>query len=187
MDDTINYEVNRIRKEIVESPYKIRDLGIQVMVEPPEADNANSLPRERIDDITNMLATIVRTSIDKNVNPELTDADINQKIAVSVQPFNGKVTFDNQTTTVIPWWIYVIVGILVVIIGVLMFVFIRQRRKREDRLVDEKEIFEQPIDIPDVNENHETESSLRRKQLEKLAKDKPDEFAKLLRSWIGED
>ena len=187
VDDTINYEVNRIRKEIVESPYKIRDLGIQVMVEPPEADNANSLPRERIDDITNMLATIVRTSIDKNVNPELTDADINQKIAVSVQPFNGKVTFDNQTTTVIPWWIYVIVGILVVIIGVLMFVFIRQRRKREDRLVDEKEIFEQPIDIPDVNENHETESSLRRKQLEKLAKDKPDEFAKLLRSWIGED
>ena len=40
MDDTINYEVNRIRKEIVESPYKIRDLGIQVMVEPPEAENA---------------------------------------------------------------------------------------------------------------------------------------------------
>ena len=37
MDDTNNYEVNRIRKEIVESPYKIRDLGIQVMVEPPEA------------------------------------------------------------------------------------------------------------------------------------------------------
>ena len=36
IEETINYEVNRIRKEIVESPYKIRDLGIQVMVEPPE-------------------------------------------------------------------------------------------------------------------------------------------------------
>ena len=187
VDDTINYEVNRIRKEIVESPYKIRDLGIQVMVEPPEADNANSLPRERINDITNMLATIVRTSIDKNINPELTDADINQKIAVSVQPFNGKVTFDNQTTTKIPWWIYLIVGVLILIIGVLVFVFIRQRRKRDDRLVEDEKIFEQPIDIPDVNDSHETESSLRRKQLEKLAKDKPDEFAKLLRSWIGED
>ncbi len=31
----INYEVNRIHKEIAESPYKVRDLGIQVMVEPP--------------------------------------------------------------------------------------------------------------------------------------------------------
>ena len=110
MEDTINYEVNRIRKEIVESPYKIRDLGIQVMVEPPEAENANSLPQERVDDITNILATIVRTSIDKNANPELTDEDINQKIAVSVQPFKGKVSFDNQTTTKITlvdlcnWW-----------------------------------------------------------------------------------
>ena len=187
VDDTINYEINRIRKEIVESPYNIRDLGIQVMVEPPEAENANSLPQERVDDITNMLATIVRTSIDKNANPQLTDQDINQKIAVSVQPFKGKVSFDNQTTAKIPWWIYLIVGVLIAIIGVLVFVFIRARRNRDDRLVEDKEIFEQPIDIPDVNESHETESSLRRKQLEKLAKEKPEEFAKLLRSWIGED
>src|SRR4051794_5322189 len=186
-DNTINYEVNRIRKEIVESPYKIRDLGIQVMVEPPEAEKANSLPQERVNDITNMLATIIRTSIDKSANPQLTDQDINQKIAVSVQPFKGKVSFDNQTTAKIPWWIYLIVGVLIATIGVLVFVFIRARRNRDDRLVEDKEIFEQPIDIPDVNESHETESSLRRKQLEKLAKEKPEEFAKLLRSWIGED
>ena len=70
-DDTINYEINRIRKEIVESPYKIRDLGIQVMVEPPEAENPNSLPQERVDDITNMLATIVRTSIDKELKIQI--------------------------------------------------------------------------------------------------------------------
>ena len=38
--------------------------------------------------------------------------DINQKIAVSVQPFKGKVSFDNQTTTKIPWWIYLIGGVL---------------------------------------------------------------------------
>ena len=36
------------------------------MVEPPEAENPNSLPQERIDDIANVLATIVRTSIDKD-------------------------------------------------------------------------------------------------------------------------
>src|SRR6476620_609598 len=187
VDDTINYEVNRIRKEIVESPYKIRDLGIQVMVEPPEAEKANSLPQERVNDITNMLATIVRTSIDKNANPQLTDQDINQKIAVSVQPFKGKVSFDNQITTKIPWWIYLIVGVLVAIIGVLVFVFIRARRNQDDSLIEDNEIFEQPIDIPDVNESHETESSLRRKQLEKLAKEKPEEFAKLLRSWSEGD
>ena len=60
------------------------------MVEPPEAENPNSLPQERIDDIANVLATIVRTSIDKDENPNLTDEAIEQKIAVSVQPFKGK-------------------------------------------------------------------------------------------------
>ena len=181
MEDTINNEVNRIRKEIVESPYKIRDIGIQVMVEPPEAENANSLPQERVNDITNMLATIVRTSIDKDANPQLTDQDINQKIAVSVQPFKGKVSFDNQTTTKIPWWIYLIVGVLVAIIGYWSSYLFAHGEIEDDSLIEDNEIFEQPIDIPDVNESHETEGSLRRKQLEKMAKEKPEEFAKLLR------
>jgi flagellar M-ring protein FliF len=44
-----------------------------------------------------------------------------------------------------------------------------------------------PIDVPDVNEEHETESSMRRKQLEKMAKEKPEDFAKLLRTWIAEE
>jgi flagellar M-ring protein FliF len=188
IDDTVNYEVNRIRKEIVESPYKIRDLGIQVMVEPPKADDPNSLPRARMDDISNMLTTIVRTSIDKKENPSLTDADIQQKIAVSVQPFQGKVTLNDQTkTTVIPWWIYIIGGILVAVIGVFVFLFIRARRKEADRVVESVEQITQPINIPDVNESHETESTMRRKQLEKMAKEKPEEFAKLLRTWIADD
>lgn len=68
MEETINNEVNRIHSEIVESPYKIRDLGIQVMVEPPNADDVNSLPQDRVDDIRQVLSTIVRTSIDKDAN-----------------------------------------------------------------------------------------------------------------------
>ena len=33
----------------------------------------------------------------------------------------------------------------------------------------------------------QSEKEKKKKQLEKLAKEKPEEFAKLLRSWIGED
>ena len=91
IDETTNYEINRINKQIVESPYKIRDLGIQVMVEPPTPDDANSLPQNSINDISTILGTIIRTSLPENVNGQpLTDAEVNQKIAVSVQPFNGK-------------------------------------------------------------------------------------------------
>ena len=56
IEETINNEVNRIRKEIVESPYKIRDIGIQVMVEPPSAEDPTSMPAGVQDDIEQILA-----------------------------------------------------------------------------------------------------------------------------------
>ena len=83
--------MNRISKEIVESPYKIRDIGIQVMVEPPTADDPTSMPQGMQADIQRILETIIRTSIDKEAAGELTMEELNDKIAVSVQPFNGKV------------------------------------------------------------------------------------------------
>ena len=66
VNETTNYEVNRINKQIVESPYKVKDLGIQVMVEPPKPNDPNSLPQNSINDITNILGTIIRTSLPKN-------------------------------------------------------------------------------------------------------------------------
>lgn len=184
-EETVNNEVNRIRKEITESPYKIRDLGIQVMVEPPTANNPDSLPQERVDDIQQMLGTIVRTSIDKEYNQELTEQDLEEKIAVSVQPFKGKVKFDEEKQPFVPWWVYVIGAVMLLIIGLLVFFMLRARRRQEEEDEFEEEI-EQAEPLADINEI-ETEASARRKQLEKMAKEKPEEFAKLLRSWLSEE
>lgn len=187
IEETINNEVNKIRKEIVESPYKVRDLGIQVMVEPPTADDPASLPQERINDITQILGTIVRTTINKDAaGEELTDEALQNKIAVSVQPFNGKVEFPNEATPVLPWWIYAVGGILLLIIVLLIILFIKTRKKQPQEEVEEAHVRE-TFNVPDVNEEHETESTMRRKQLEKMAKEKPEDFAKLLRTWIAED
>ncbi|MEH7440959.1 flagellar basal-body MS-ring/collar protein FliF [Bacillus sp. JJ1122] len=188
VEETINNEVSRIRKEITESPYKVRDLGIQVMVEPPTPDDPNSLPQERVDDITKILGTIVRTTIDKNASgTELTDAAIEDKVVVSVQPFNGKVTFENEVVQKLPWWIYLVGGILLAIIALLLILFLRSRKAKEE----EKEIFfeerAESVYVPDVNKEFETEGTMKKKQLEKMAKEKPEDFAKLLRTWIAED
>ena len=80
VEETINNEVNRIRKEIVESPYKIRDIGIQVMVEPPSPEDATSMPEGVQEDIEQILSTIVRTSIDKDEAGELTDEQLKKKL-----------------------------------------------------------------------------------------------------------
>ena len=43
------------------------------------------------------------------------------------------------------------------------------------------------MEVPDLPEEQDSEATVKRKQLEKLAKEKPEDFAKLLRSWIAED
>ena len=61
----------------------------------------------------------------------------------------------------------------------------RQAEEAEQELILEEQ--QESFNIEDINVEQETEGTLRRKQLEKLAKDKPEEFAKLLRTWIAED
>ncbi|MEO4053526.1 flagellar basal-body MS-ring/collar protein FliF [Solibacillus sp. CAU 1738] len=187
VEETINNDVNRIRRDIQESPYKIRDIGIQVMVEPPEPANAESLPESVRADIEQILATIVRTSIDKEAAGNLTEEEINEKVVVSVQPFYGKEVADSAKPTAIPWWVWVIGGILVVAIALLVFFILRSRKRQQQE--EELSIIEQQQEliVEDIAEEKETEATIRRKQLEKMAKDKPDDFAKLLRSWIAED
>ncbi|ASB89618.1 flagellar basal-body MS-ring/collar protein FliF [Bacillus sonorensis] len=188
-EDRLNYEVNRIHKEIAESPYKVRDLGIQVLVEPPDPKNPTSLTQERQDDIKNILSTIVRTSIDKSENQNLSDEDLQNKIVVSVEKFDGKATFDTEKETGgIPLWAYIAGGVLLVALIGFIFWLVR-RRKNDDEEYEEEwyEMPQEPVRVADVNDEKETEESVRRKQLEKMAKDKPEEFAKLLRSWLTED
>ncbi|SOB93000.1 flagellar M-ring protein FliF [Ureibacillus xyleni] len=187
VEETVNNDVNRIKRNIEESPYKIRDIGIQVMVEPPVADDPNSLSEDVQADIEQILSTIVRTSIDKEAAGQLTEEQVNEKIVVSVQPFYGNDVVAPEETPVVPWWIWVVGGILLAVILLLVFFIIRSKRRKEKE--DELSILEEQEElfVDDINDEKETESTVRRKQLEKMAKEKPEDFAKLLRSWITED
>ncbi|WP_078554682.1 flagellar basal-body MS-ring/collar protein FliF [Bacillus alkalicellulosilyticus] len=189
IEERINNDVNRISRQIVESPYKIRDVGIQVMVEPPNPEDANSLPIERLNDIQQILGTIVRTSIDASIAAELTDEQINQKVFVSSQPFNGKPVIEPIETTVIPTWMYIVGGVLVAIILLLFVLLLRRGSKKEETVEEEVRTGSTPLirEIPDLPEEEDTENTVKRKQLERLAKDKPEDFAKLVRTWLTED
>ncbi|KAA0547941.1 flagellar basal body M-ring protein FliF [Bacillus sp. BGMRC 2118] len=186
IEERINNDVNRIRKEIVESPYKVRDLGIQVMVEPPNAEEG--LTPEAVADIEQILGTIVRTSIAKDENqPELTEEEIASKVAVSVQELKGKTDFTTATTEpVIPMWVYIAAGALLVIIILLVILLVRKKKKTTDTEFSFDETAA-AIHVQDINAEHEKESDVIKQQLEKLAKEKPGDFAKLLRTWIAEE
>lgn len=189
-EERVNNEFNRIRKEIVESPYKIQDLGIQVMVEPPEPENPESLDPQTINDIENILSTIVKTSISKNVDTPIEDEDIVDKIYVSAQPFYGKPDLDSEQRAGLPLWLYIVGGILLLIILLLAFLLFRKKKDEEesdDIFEEEIELEEVEQEIPDIETEASTEEKKRLKQLEKLANEKPEDFAKLLRTWLSEE
>lgn len=189
-EERINNEFNRIHREIVESPYKIQDLGIQVMVEPPDPEDPLSLDPQTISDIENILSSIVRTSISKNTETPIEDEDIDDKIYVSAQPFHGKPDLEPDETFSLPAWLYVVGGILLLIIIVLVILLLRRRRE-DDEFEDviEEEIIQEPVEeeIPDIDTSPTTEEQKRLKQIEKLANEKPEDFAKLLRTWLSEE
>lgn len=188
-EEILNNEVNRIRKQIVESPYKVRDLGIQVVVEPPNPDDVNSFPLERRADIEQILSTIVRTSIDKEIGTDLSDEAVQSKITVSVQPFGGKQEATEQVKSTTSIWTFVIGGILLMIIAVLLFFVFRRKNQTqiEEVQMQEQTVNVQSVSMPDIDEEVDSETNIRNKQLEKMAKEKPEEFAKLLRTWLAEE
>ncbi|WP_067838603.1 flagellar basal-body MS-ring/collar protein FliF [Amphibacillus sediminis] len=192
MQESINYEFNRIQREISESPYKLRDLGIQVAVDSrKETLDAEGNPEvltaaeqaEVEAGIASILESIITTSIDQSygeVNPV-------QNTSIVFQEFTGT-DLTQPSGFSIPIWGYIIAGVLLALVIVLTVLLLRKRNEQDDELAYTTEL-ETEVEqaIPDIEDPEDTESSIKRKQLEKMAKDKPDEFAKLLRTWISED
>jgi flagellar M-ring protein FliF len=180
MEERINNDVNRIRRDIVMSPYQVRDIGIQVMIDPTETDaDLNQL----VNDVQQILSTIVKTSISKEVIDQLTIDEINDKVFVSTQEFKGKVVLDDPKQG-IPSWYYIVGGLILFII-LLIFLLLRKGKKVE--LIEESTVQALGFDIPDPNDERDSEEKARRRQLEKMAKEKPEEFSKLVRTWLSED
>jgi flagellar M-ring protein FliF len=160
------------------------------MVEPPNPEDPLSFTAEREEDIQRILSTVIRTSINKDTTVEpLTEEEIANKIVVSVQQFDGKQQFaETEAASVIPMWVYIVAGILLTAIIILLILLIRKKRQENEEYdEDENLIIQEPIKVQDINNEVETEGTVRKKQLEKMAKEKPEDFAKLLRTWISEE
>ncbi|TDQ39645.1 flagellar M-ring protein FliF [Aureibacillus halotolerans] len=189
IEERINNDVSRIQKNIVESPYQLQNLGIQVLVDPtipgqagetlPEAEQA-----QLQEDITQILTKIIRTSLPETVRQEQ-ESDISENISVAMQPFNGRVDFEGESVPFLPQWaIYVMVGLGLLLL-VLLVVLLRRRKQTEEF---EEEFVEGQVDNDEeLEELVVDEGTVKRRQLEKLASDSPEDFAKLLRSWLSEE
>ncbi|MFD1774369.1 flagellar basal-body MS-ring/collar protein FliF [Paenibacillus rhizophilus] len=180
--ETRNYEVNRITKDIIASPYTVKDLTINVAVEPPNGQN--SLDQPTSDAIRNILVNIVRASLaDSGIS--YTDADLSKKVSVYSQPF-GTQTPASASAGLASWMIWAIAAGAALVGGGVGYLIYRRRRNNAEE-EDEEVPLQAPTEYPSINLDSVTNESQVRKQLESLAKKKPDEFVNLLRTWLADE
>ncbi|AQQ54133.1 flagellar basal-body MS-ring/collar protein FliF [Planococcus lenghuensis] len=200
-EERINSEVNRINRQIELSPYVIDDITINVGVEPPVPADPESLTLQNINDIRSILTNTVSTTLSMN-GTEMTEEELEGRISIFATEFQGKAVVEAEEP-VAPWWtvlpanflLYAGIGIAALLVVLVVAVLLIRKRRRDQ---EENEyvmgIFDQPP--PDDSLPEEAEIDLsefdsianpKRKTVEKLAKERPEDFANLLRSWMNEE
>lgn len=201
-EERINREVNRINRQIELSPYVIDDITINVGVEPPIPGEPDSLTQQNIDDISNLLKNAVSTSLSMN-GDQVTEADLDNRISVFATEFQGKpvipedepkgslLSMNNISNSLL---LMIGLGIALLLIVLIVFLVLRRRKRAEEEDEFGFDMFEQPmINANQVDEEEQdlsdfnTRANPKRKTIEKLAKGQPEDFAKLLRSWMADD
>ncbi|MDT3424512.1 flagellar M-ring protein FliF [Paenibacillus forsythiae] len=182
--ETRNFEVNKITRDIIASPYTVKDLTINVAVEPP--DGQTTLDQNTSDAIRNILVNIVRASL-ADSGAAYADADLIKKVSVYSQPFGAQAAA--QASQGLPnWMIWAIAAAALLVGSGIGYVIYRRRRNNADEEPEDEDVpLQMPTEFPSINLDSVTNESQVRKQLESLAKKKPDEFVNLLRTWLADE
>jgi flagellar M-ring protein FliF len=177
-ENRVNYEVNRINNEIIKSPYQIEDITINVGVE-PDSGNANTLSAATQENIRNIVANTVRTALG---HPKLTQEQIDERITVFPHAFAKNTTEESATSN--NWLLIgVAAAAAVLLIGGLIWWMMRRRRQKEE-LEEELEFGSAPAKEPDYFEEQDMSVE---SQLKKLLEQRPEDFSKVIRTWIHEE
>lgn len=185
LNDTINREVNRITRNVTMSPYKIEDVTINVGVEPPAG---GTLDDATVESIKQVLRNVVRVTL-SNQGVDLTQEELDKHISVLPRPFSGKVAVEDSNS-LSPAVLWTVGGIAVLALAAVAFLVLRRRKQAKQQQEEEDADLlspSQPLEIPDLIYQEDGDQVVVRKQLEKLARSKPDEFVVLLRTWLAED
>ncbi|MFC5401933.1 flagellar basal-body MS-ring/collar protein FliF [Cohnella soli] len=176
VSSTINYEVNRITNNIDYGPYKVKDISINVGV-----DSTNMTP-ERLTEIQNVLRSSARTLL-ADSGLELTDEALAQRVTVLSQPFS-QLDGSGGGTTPSSFWLAGAGLLALALLGGGGYLIYRRRKAAREA----EELAALPkVEMPTIDLDGVANESQVRKQLESLAKRKPDEFVNLLRTWLVDE
>jgi len=176
VSSTVNFEVNRITNNIDYGPYKVKDLSINVGV-----NSANMTP-EKLAEIQGALLRSARVLLAES-GLDLSDEALMQRVSVLSQSFEGTTTASGGASNSAFWMAGAGLLALALLGGGGYYIYRRRKAAQEAA-----EIAEMPrAELPTIDIDNVTNESQVRKQLESLAKRKPDEFVNLLRTWLVDE
>lgn len=183
LQERVNYEVNRINNQITKSPYVIDDITINVGVE-SNASEPNKLPQDTLDNIRNVVSNTVRTALG---HPELTDDEVEQRITIFPHKFEDSETKKAEQALIWPWIAGSAAAVVLLIGGIVLWMMRRRRKSAED---DEIAFNEMPLQQSQSQEELdyfvEQEMGVET-QLKKLLEQRPEDFSKMIRTWLNEE
>ncbi|WML56301.1 flagellar basal-body MS-ring/collar protein FliF [Neobacillus sp. PS2-9] len=179
-ENRVNYEVNRINNEIIKSPYQIEDITINVGVE-PDSPKANTLSKATQDNIKNIVANTVRTALG---HPNLSQKEIDQRITVFPHSFAKNTAVESASAQ--NWLLIgaVAAGGLLLLGGLTWFLLRRRKHKQEE--MEEELDFSTSGPVKEADYFAEQDMSVE-SQLKKLLEQRPEDFSKVIRTWIHEE
>ncbi|CAM3942778.1 flagellar M-ring protein FliF [Paenibacillus alkaliterrae] len=174
-----NYEVNRINNSIISGPFVLKDLNISIGIEQSEMNDESSRTA-----IMTYLTALVRAQLADSGQDVNDDILMGKKVALIARTFSGSDSANQTAGLSMPWIIGLGVAALA-LIGGLVYMLVRKRKKAEEEEIE----LETPVktEYPTLDLESISNDSQARKNLETLAKRKPDEFVNLLRTWLVDE
>ncbi|QCJ42395.1 flagellar M-ring protein FliF [Bacillus sp. S3] len=177
--DRVNFEINRINKEIISSPYQIEDITINVGVE-PDSPKSNSLSKATQDNVRNIVSNTVRTALG---HPELSQQEVDQRITIFPHAFVKNT--EKEANPAVNWLMILGAAAGALLLGGLTWFIIRRRKHNQEEPVEEEAMYSLPLED---EANYFTEDDMAvEKQLKKLLDQRPEDFSKVIKTWLHEE
>lgn len=174
-----NYEPSRVKNSIQSSPYALKDLSISIGI---EAEQLND--EESRNSIMTYLTAVVRAQLAESGQDINDDEIMNKKVSLIARDFAESAT-DGSAGGLSTAWVIGIGAAALAVIGGLVIMLVRRRKQAE---VEEANVPEPTkVEYPTLDLESVSNESQARKNLESLAKRKPDEFVNLLRTWLVDE
>jgi flagellar M-ring protein FliF len=179
--DTINYEPSREKKVIESAPYRVKDVSISVGL-----DSAVVTPQQAEQYQQSLLSSVRTLLADSGL--ELTDEELSKRVTVVSQAFNANAV-QSSGLAVSPYWLAGIGVLALALLGGGGYYIVSRRRKAAREAAELAAAAEAApkAELPTIDIDNVNSESQVRKQLENLAKRKPEEFVNLLRTWLVDE